>query len=82
MPSCFPMSAGTAQPACFEVHVTGHEGKIPMTMWRGNISLRSGSRIAGNHLKCPLVQLRHITAALPINPGGHCMLLCSARTGA
>eukprot|EP00891_Asterochloris_glomerata_P000479 jgi/Astpho2/479/fgenesh1_pg.00011_%23_59_t len=60
---------GTAQPACFEVHVTGHEGSIPVTMWRGNISLRSGSRVVGDHLKCPLVQLRHITAALPISPG-------------
>ena len=69
VPGSFPTSAGTAQPACFEVHVTGLEGSIPMMMWRGNISLRSGSRVVGDHLKCPLVQLRHITAALPISPG-------------
>ena len=69
VPSSFPTSAGMAQPACYEVHVTGHEGSIPMMMWRGNISLRTGSRVVGDRLKCPLVQLRHITSALPISPG-------------
>ena len=42
---------------------------IPLTMWRGSVSLRSGGKMIGDQLKCPVVQLRHITASLPTSPG-------------